>query len=114
MFIKQLLDINNLSQTELVYQRDLKNYIKIIILNKTKDIYDIYDLGSHTGVRKKILDNYQQYGIKNLNYNPAIFDSGSAKFVWVRHNYSGTLKYSENIKSNLKEYKFDLNKFYGK
>ena len=188
-FIKQLLDINNLFQTELAYQRDLKSYIKnksigydvlittridyddriyydavndvrkvidvnkpmmlygydkgahyyeidnkyyefnmtygnkgcmsifvslIIILNKTKDTYDIYDLGSHTGVRKKILDNYQQYGIKNLNYNPAIFDSGSAKFVWVRHNYSGTLKYSEKIKSNLKEYKFDLNKFYGK
>ena len=189
MFIKQLLDINNLFQTELVYQRDLKSYIKnksigydvlittridyddriyydavndvrkvidlnkpmmlygydkgahyyendnkyyeffmtykkrgcmsifaslIIILNKTNDTYNIYDLGTHIAVRKKIIDNYQQYGIKILNYDPAVFDSGSAKFVWVRHNYSGTLKYSENIKKNLKEYKFDLNKFYGK
>ena len=188
-FIKQLLDINNLFQTELVYQRDLKSYIKnksigydvlittridyddriyydavndvrkvidlnkpmmlygydkgahyyendnkyyeffmtykkrgcmsifaslIIILNKTNDTYNIYDLGTHIAVRKKIIDNYQQYGIKILNYDPAVFDSGSAKFVWVRHNYSGTLKYSENIKKNLKEYKFDLNKFYGK
>ena len=189
MFIKQLLDINNLFQTELVYQRDLKSYIKnksigydvlittridyddriyydavndvrkvidlnkpmmlygydkgahyyendnkyyeffmtykkrgcmsifaslIIILNKTNDTYNIYDLGTHIAVRKKIIDNYQQYGIKTLNYDPAVFDSGSAKFVWVRHNYSGTLKYSDNIKNNLKEYKFDLNKFYGK
>ena len=86
----------------------------IIILNKTNDTYNIYDLGTHIAVRKKIIDNYQQYGIKILNYDPAVFDSGSAKFVWVRHNYSGTLKYSDNIKNNLKEYKFDLNKFYGK
>jgi len=189
MFIKQLLGINNLFQTELVYERELKSYIKIksmgydvlittridyddriyydavndarkvidlnkpmmlygynkgahyyendnkyyefymtyknrgcmsvfvsliTILNKTNDTYNIYDLGSHTGVRKKIQDNYQQYGMKSLNYDPAIFDSGTAKFVWVRHNNSFTLKYSENIKSHLKEYKFDLNKFYGK
>ena len=167
MFIKSLLGKNNLFQTELVYQRELKSYIKntvndvrkaidlnkpmmlygydkgahyyeidnkyyefyltyenkgcmsvfvslIIILNKTNDTYNIYDLGTHVRVRKRLIDNYQQYGIKNLNYEPAVFDSGTAKFVWVRQNYSGDLQYSENIKNILKEYKFDLNKFYGK
>ena len=86
----------------------------IIILNKTNDTYNIYDLGTHIRVRKRLIDNYQKYGIKSLNYEPAIFDSGAAKFVWVRQNYSGDLQYSEKIKNNLKEYKFDLNKFYGK
>ena len=189
MFIKSLLGKNNLFQTELVYQRELKSYIKnksigydvlittridyddriyydavndvrkaidlnkpmmlygydkgahyyeidnkyyefyltyknkgcmsvfvslIIILNKTNDTYNIYDLGTHIRVRKRLIDNYQQYGIKNLNYEPAVFDSGTAKFVWVRQNYSGDLQYSEKIKNILKEYKFDLNKFYGK
>ena len=86
----------------------------ITILNKTNDSYNIFDLGTHIRVRNRIINNYQQYGIKNLNYEPAVFDKGTAKFVWVRQNYSGDFQYSERIKKHLKEYKFDLNIFYGK
>ena len=189
MFIKSLLGTNNLFESELVYQRDLKRYIKnkskgydvlitsridyddriyydavndvrkeidinkpmmiygydkgahyyeienkyyefyhtynnfgcmsifvslITILNKTNDTYNIYDLGTHVRVKKVLLQKYQQFGIKSLNYEPAVFESGTAKFVWVRQNYSGDLQYSERIKKRLKEYEFDLNKFYGK
>ena len=189
MFIKTLLGTNNLFESEILYQRDFKSYIKnkskgydvlitsridyddriyydavndvrkaidlnkpmmlygydkgahyyevdnkyyefymtyrnlgcmsvfvslINILNKTNDTYNIYDLGTHVRVRKIIQDNYRKFGIKSLNYEPAIFDSGTAKFVWVRQKYSGDLQYSEKLKKKLKEYKFDLKKFYGK
>ena len=86
----------------------------ITILNKTNDTYNIYDLGTHVRVRQVLLKDHQKFGINRLNYDPAVFDSGTAKFVWVRQKYSGDLKYSENVKKYLKEYKFDLNKFYGK
>ncbi len=69
----------------------------INILDKTNDTYNIYDLGTHIRVRKIILDNYRKFGIKSLNYEPAIFDSGTAKFVWVRQRYSGDLKYSKYL-----------------
>ena len=86
----------------------------IIALGKTNDTYNVYDLGIHPKIRKTLLESYRQFGIKTINYEPAIFDSGGAKFVWVRHNYSGMYKFSENIKKYLKEYKFNLAKFYGK
>ena len=189
MFIKSLLGTNNLFESELVYQRDLKSYIKnkskgydvlitsridyddriyydavndvrkeinlnkpmmifgydkgvyyyeidnkyyefystyknlgcmsifaslITILNKINDTYNIYDLGSHVRLKKVLLQKYQKFGIKSLNYEPAVFDSGTAKFVWVRQNYSGDFNFSENKKKHLKENEFDLNKFYGK
>ena len=189
LFIKSLLGTNNLFESKIVYQKDLRSYIKnkskgydvlitsridyddriyydavndvrkiidlkkpmmlygydkgahyyetenkyyefymtyhnfgcmsvfvslITILNKTNDTYNIYDLGTHTKARKMILENYQRFGIKSLNYEPAIFDSGTAKFVWVRQKYSGELNYSKWLKKHLKEYKFDLNKFYDK
>ena len=86
----------------------------ITILNKVNDSYIIYDMGSHIGVRKKILKYYKSYGMKTLNYEPAIFDSGLVKFVWVRQNYSGLYNFSRRIENNLKEYKFNITKFYGK
>jgi len=86
----------------------------IIILNKVNDTYNIYDLGTHIWVRAKIIKSYKSFGIQQLNYDPAIFDSGEAKFVWVRQNYSGLYSFSNIIEKNLKLYRFNLSKFYGK
>lgn len=85
----------------------------IIIINKVNDIYSIYDMGAHYEIRKKLLENYKLYGIKKLDYDPAVFDSGDPKFIWVRQKYSGTYNDTILIKKNLKEIKFNLSKFYG-
>ena len=60
----------------------------IIVLNKVNDIYTIYDFGNHLTVRSHLLKNYKSFGIKELNYEPCIFDNGASKFVWVRQKYS--------------------------
>ena len=86
----------------------------IIVLNKVNDIYNIYDLGKHTQVRKKIIKMYKSFGVKELNYEPAIFDSGFPKIVYVRQNYSGLFSISFRNEKNLKKYEFNLDKFYGK
>ena len=86
----------------------------IIFLNKVNDTYIIHDLGSHTQIRKTILQKFKSFGINNLDYEPALFDSGDIKFVWVRQNFSGQYKYSKNLKKELKAYNFNLSKFYGK
>ena len=86
----------------------------IVVLNKVNDTYNIYDLGSHAYVRQNLLKSYKSFGIKKLDYEPATFDNGDIKFVWVRHNFSGLFKYSMRIEKDLKDYDFNLNKFYGK
>lgn len=86
----------------------------IIVINKVNDTYNIFDLGSHIFVRTKILTSYKSFGLSELNYEPAIFDSGTAKFIWVRQNFSGLYDYSLSVEKDLIEYKFDLRKFYGK
>ena len=86
----------------------------IVILNKVNDTFIINDLGVHTAVKRNLLKKYKKYGIKEINYEPANFDSGSEKFVYVRQQYSNDYNRSIMIKKNLKEYKFNLNKFYGK
>ena len=86
----------------------------VIFLNKVNDTYNIFDLGTHINVRKKILESYKTFGIKELNYEPAIFDSGEAKFVWVRQKYSGLYNPSLGAEKKLKSYKFNINYFYGK
>ena len=89
----------------------------IIVLNKVNGIYTIYDFGHHYIVKKNLLKNYKLYGIKELNYEPVILDSGAPKFVWVRQKYSCLYRYSKN-KQNKKSAKinnsFNLSKFYGK
>ena len=86
----------------------------IIVLNKVNDTYIIYDLITHKFIRKKLLKKYKSYGIKKLNYEPAIFDSGDPKFAWVRQNYSGTYFFTREIKKLLtKINNFNLSKFYG-
>ena len=86
----------------------------IVVLKNVNDTYTIYDLGSHIQVRKRIIDSYKSFGIKELYYDPAVFDKGDKKFVWVRQKYAGTQFYSESIKNSLKLYNFNLTKFYGK
>ena len=86
----------------------------IIVINKVNDVYNIFDLGTHISVRKKILKLYKTYGIKELDYEPAIFDSGEAKFVWVRQKYSGLYGFADKTEKNLTPYEFNLSKFYGK
>ena len=89
----------------------------IIFLNKINDIYTIYDFGHHFIVILKLLKNYKSYGIKKLNYEPAIFDTGTPKFVWVRQNYSYFYNNTKTmqIKKMLKIVNnFNLSKFYGK
>ena len=82
-------------------------------MNKVNDSYNIYDLGFHDRVKKNLLRYYKSFGIKKLNYEPAIFDNGPAKFVYVRQNFSNDYNVFFKEK-NLHECNFDLNKFYGK
>jgi len=86
----------------------------ITVLNKVNDTYIINDIGGHSVIRKNLLKYYKSYGIKNLDYEPAIFDSGDGKFIYVRQNYSGTYGSTMSIKSNLKLYNFNLSNFYKK
>jgi len=86
----------------------------IVVLNKINDTFVISDLGIHSVVKKNLLKFYKIFGIKEINYDPAIFDSGTEKFVYIRQKYSNAYERSMLIKKKLKEYKFDLDKFYGK
>ena len=90
-------------------------FISLIVdLNKVNNTINIFDLGTHIGVRKTLLSITKYIGIKTLNYEPAIWDSGDVKIVWVRQNYSGLFHHSLEVEKSLKPYKFNLNKFYGK
>ena len=89
----------------------------ILVLNNVNDTYTIYDLGIHSRVRSHLLRNYKSFGIKEINYEPAIFDNGAPKFVWVRQKYSCLYKRSKTLQLNKKltiYNNFCLNKFYGK
>ena len=86
----------------------------IIVLNKVNDTYTVYDLGHHAFIIKKLIKEYKSYGMKILNYEPAIFDDGDPKFIYVRQKYSGTFNYTIGIPNKKKAHNFNLNKFYGK
>ena len=86
----------------------------ITVLNKVNDIYIIFDIGPHSRIRQKLLEKYKSYGIKKLNYEPAIFDSGDPKFVYVRQKYSGSYIENGQIKKELRINDFNLSKFLGK
>ena len=85
----------------------------VVVLNKVNDTYTIYDLGDHRYIKKELKKKYKSFGIKKMNYDPSVFDSGSPKFVWVRQNYSGYYKETEKVINNSKAINFNLNKFYG-
>ena len=86
----------------------------IINLKNVNDTYTIYDMGGHTDVTRNLLNKYKSFGIKELNYEPFIFDSGDSKFIYVRqkfsNNYNGTFKIMK-IKATLQ---FNLLKFFKK
>ena len=86
----------------------------IIILNKVKNIFTIYDLGDHSSIRKNLLKNLNIFGIKELKYDPGNFDSGSPKFIWVRQKLSGSYQYTINIPNISKETYFNISEFIGK
>ena len=83
----------------------------IIVLNKVKDSYYIYDLGAHTLIRATLLKKYKKFGLKKLDYEPAFFEKDTPKFVYVRQHYS--VFYRFYMKPKGKIVNFDLNKFYG-
>ena len=80
----------------------------IILLNKVNDTYTIYDLGSHTLIRSNLLKSYRSFGVNNLFYEPAIFDSGSPKFVYVRQKFSHSYNYTLQKLKVAKLYTFNL------
>jgi len=86
----------------------------VTVLNQVNYTLTINDLGAHTIFRKNILNSYKSFGIKELNYEIAIFDSGEPKFVYVRQKFSRDYRLANLFIKNNKEYNFNLNKFYGK
>ena len=86
----------------------------ITVLKKVNDIYTINDLGGHSVIRRNLLKSYKSFGIKNLSYEPAIFDSGDAKFIYVRQNFSCTYNSTMKFKKILKIYNFNFSNFYRK
>lgn len=84
----------------------------IIVLNKVNETINVYKLGDHRFIRKNFFKIYRRYGIKEINYEPAVFDDGGPKFIYVRQNYSRCHYF--NVKNNQKEIKFNKYKFYGR
>ena len=52
---------------------------------------------------------FKKLGIKEINYEPAVFDEGEPKFIYVRQKFSGTYKI---LIPKLIPLDFDLNKFH--
>ena len=86
----------------------------ITVLDKVNDSYTINELGSHTKLRKNLLNQYKSYGIKRLNYEPAIFDKGDTKFIYVRQEFSHSFESTIKIKKFKKPFDFNLSNFFGK
>ena len=64
-------------------------FISLILdLKKINDTIYITDLGSHILVRNKLSEIAKFFVVKNITYEPAVFDNGDIKVVWVRQNYS--------------------------
>ena len=85
----------------------------ITIIDKVNDTYTILDLGNHACIKKNLLDNYKLYGIPELKYDPALFEAGSPKFVYVRQNYSSYYNKNKQIYIGTRINNFNLSKFYG-
>ena len=83
----------------------------IIILKKVKGIHTIYDIGPHTNIRKFLINRRNSFGIDEFNYEPAIFDSGSPKFVYIRQNFSHNVNFHKKLRFK-KEIKFNISKLY--
>ena len=73
----------------------------ITVLKKINTTITIYDIGPHNRVEKYLMKRYKSYGIKELNYNPTVYDSGSYKYVWVRQKFSGSYNDTKNLKNKI-------------
>ena len=90
-------------------------FISLIInLNKVNDTVTVQDLGFHTYIKKTLLNEYKSYGIKEINYDPALFEIAGPKFIYVRQNYSLTYDESRSVQKTSIPVNFDINKFFGK
>jgi len=85
----------------------------IVVLNEVNDIYTIYDLGSHTRIRINLLKSYKAFGLKTLSYEPANFDSGDPKFVYVRQKFSHSYNFIRQQIKESKIYNFNLSNLFG-
>ena len=85
----------------------------ITILKMVNGIYTIYDLGSHTLIRRNLLKYYRSFGVNNLSYEPAIFDSGAPKFIYVRQKFSHSYNLTKQKIKEAKSYDFNLSDFLG-
>ena len=86
----------------------------IINLHKVNATINIYDLGDHTYIKKTLLKQLQSYGIKEINYDPGVFDISGQKFIWVRQSYSGSIDFDMKILKISRPTQFDLSKIFGK
>ena len=84
----------------------------ITVLKKINTTITIYDIGPHNIVEKYLMKRYKSYGIKELNYNPTVYDSGSYKYVWVRQKFSGTYNDTKNLKYKILINNTELNKYF--
>lgn len=72
------------------------------------------ELWTHKAAREVLIEKYKSFGIKELNYEPAIFVSGEPKYVWVSQKYSGSYIKNKLYPKGLNVSNFNLSKFYGK
>ena len=85
----------------------------IVNLNKINKTYTILQLGDHRYIRTKVIKDYKSFGVKQLNYEPSLFDDTKSKFIYVRQQFSGSHNNRSKIPKNLVESKFNLSYFYG-
>ena len=83
----------------------------IIVLKEVNGIYTIYDIGNHRVIRRNLLKRYKLFGIKKVNYEPAVFDSGGPKFIYVRQKFSHNHINTKKMIKNAKQVNFDLRIF---
>ena len=90
-------------------------FISLILnLNKVNDTITIFDLGDHTYIKKTLLKKYKSFGIKELDYDPSLFDESSQKFIYVRQNYSISFDFTQRIPKQLTPIEFNVSKIFGK
>ena len=85
----------------------------IASLNKVNDSYTIYDLGNHCFIKDNFTKSYKKFGLKELNYDYAFFDSGDPKFIYIRQNYSFTSNSIKKMPDSIKPININKNKILG-
>ena len=86
----------------------------IVVLNKINTTITIYEIGAHTHVRYNLLKKYKHFGLKKLNYEQSVFDSGSYKYIYIRQNYSISYNITKDLMNQMPLKNFNFNQFFGK